>query len=109
MVRTRLTTLLLTGSLALSAGCQTSLSDRPMFQRFFGNRCCEDACCPEEGGGELIYDGPAMPEGGPILPGGTLTPPTPLMPTPPPPTATPQPPLRPQAQPQPYTPSQVRR
>lgn len=107
MVRTRLTSLLLAGGLTLSAGCQTSLSDRPMFQRLFGNRCCEDACCPEEGGGEVIYDGPALPEGGPILPGGTLTPPTPLS-SPPPPTATPAP-LRPQAQPQPYTPSQVRR
>jgi len=107
MVRTRMTSLVLAGSLALSAGCQNSLCERPLLGRFFGNGQSE-SCCPDQG--ELIYDGPALPDnGGPLLPGSTLTPPTPLTSPPPPAAGTPPPPLRPQAQPQPYTPSQVRR
>ncbi len=125
MHRMRLMLPALACALGLSVGC-TSTCDRPSWwSRLFDRHepkcckegCCEEGCCP--GGnmsGSLIYDGPVLPEGAPMMapvPGTTpLPPPTPAPITPAPATngrLVPQPTSVPgpqaQSQPIPYVPT----
>jgi hypothetical protein len=101
-------------ALGLCVGC-TSTCDRPSWwSRWFGNheKCCEGGCCTEgccNGGGgmggSVIYDGPVLPEGPPMMtpvPGGAPLPvPSPV------PGAPANGRIIPQPQPQPQIPPQV--
>ena len=91
MRRKRLLLLALTCSLGLSAGCQCSSCDRPsLFSRWFGRSESAAPPCCDGAGGQVIYDGPALPDGatGPIIaptaiPPGVAPPlpsPTPIQP-----------------------------
>ncbi|OAI54347.1 hypothetical protein AYO44_03500 [Planctomycetaceae bacterium SCGC AG-212-F19] len=107
MFRKRYLSLAVACSLGLSAGCQCSC-DRPgFFSRWFSRS--EAAPCCDSSGGQVIYDGPALPDGGPMI---GPTPPPGMSPLPTPTPIQPQAAaipngngrLVPQSQPMPYTP-----
>jgi hypothetical protein len=102
MLRKRFVLLAVACCLGVAVGCQ-SLCDRPLLARWFAPT--EPECCES---GSLIYDGPPLPEAGPMIAPPThitpLPPPTPLPPGAAPSNGRLVPQPQAQSQPMPYTP-----